>query len=138
MDTKKLIAHLFATLCTKQMPPLDLLKGILPTISYKRPKECTPHHTHIAIIYKRGKVLSIGINKLGSRSRGCGWNKVSIHAEVDAIKSLGDVSKLRGANLMVVRINRLDEIVYSKPCESCQCVLEKCMKTYGLGNVYYS
>jgi hypothetical protein len=120
------------------MPPLNLLIGILPTISYKRPKDCTPHQTHIAIIYKRGKVLSVGINKLGTRSRGCGWNTVSIHAEIDAIKDLGDISKLRGASLIVVRINRLDEIVYSKPCASCQCVLEKCMKIHGLRNVYHS
>jgi len=120
------------------MYPLELIESILHTIPYKKPKHMTPYQSHVAIIYKRGKILSIGINKSGTRSRGCGWNDLSIHAEIMAIKNIGDTSKLKGANLVIVRINRLDEIVYSKPCTSCQCVLEKCMKQYGLGNVYYS
>ena len=93
---------------------------------------------HLAMIYKRGKILSFGTNRLGGRQNGCGWNDLSLHAEIMAIKNAGDTSKLRGANLIVVRISPAGEIVYSKPCERCQLVLEKCIKMYGLRYVYYS
>ena len=120
------------------MLPLYLLEAILPTVSYKKTKYSVLKHTHIAIIYKRGKILSIGINKLGTRSRGCGWNTLSIHAEIMAIKNIGDTKKLQGASMFVVRINSLDELLFSKPCNSCSCILEKCMREYGLNKVYYS
>jgi tRNA(Arg) A34 adenosine deaminase TadA len=120
------------------MYPLSLLESILDTVSYKKTKYVFPKQSHVAIIYKRGKILSIGVNKIGSRSRGCGWDDLSIHAEIMAIKNVGDTSKLKGANLLIVRYNNLNEIMYSKPCTRCMCVLEKCMKQYGLGRVYYS
>jgi hypothetical protein len=120
------------------MYPLILLESILNTVSYKKTKHMSPKQCHVAIIYKRGKILSIGINKIGTRSRGCGWNDLSIHAEIMAIKNIGDMSKLRGAKLLIVRYNTMDEIQYSKPCDHCRCILEKCMKQYGLRTVYYS
>ena len=120
------------------MIPIYLLENILEFIPYRRTSYTVLKQTHVAILYKRGKVLSIGINKVGSRSRGCGWNDLSIHAEIMAIKMVGDMQKLRGASMLVVRINTADEFVYSKPCSHCRHVLEKCMKSYGLNKVYYS
>jgi deoxycytidylate deaminase len=117
---------------------MDLLTNILDTIPYQRTKHSSLKHSHVAMLYKRGKVLAIGINKVGSRSRGCGWNKMSIHAEMMAIKDIGDTSKLRGASMLVVRINSADEFVNSKPCDHCTHVLEKCIRQYGLNKVYYS
>jgi deoxycytidylate deaminase len=120
------------------MIPLQLLESILHTIPYKKSKDMTPKQSHVAILYKRGKILSTGVNKLGSRSRGCGWDTASIHAEIMAIKKVGDISKLRGASLLVVRYNQLDELCPSKPCENCQRILTKCMNQHGLLNVYHS
>ena len=120
------------------MIPLYLVERIMNTIPYKRYTTSFLKQSHIAIVFKRKKILSIGLNKVGTRSRGCGWNDLSIHAEVMAIKNMGDISKLRGASILVVRINALDEFVYSKPCTNCTCFLEKCMKQYGLEKVYYS
>jgi tRNA(Arg) A34 adenosine deaminase TadA len=120
------------------MYPLQILESILDTIPYKKSKNMSPKQSHVAIIYKRGKILSSGTNRLGSRSRGCGWDDLSIHAEIMAIKNIGDISKLRGANLLIVRFNNSDQLMNSKPCDKCQCILEKCMKQYGLLNVYYS
>jgi cytidine deaminase len=94
---------------------------------------------HVAIIIKRGKILEIASNSLGSRSRGAGYGERTIHAERAVIKKIGDTSKLNGATLVVIRIMKgTKEIGNSEPCHSCRRHLEKCMKNYGLKCVYYS
>ena len=99
-----------------------------------------PHRTHYhqAIITKRNKVLAIAHNSLGSRSSGAGYSKQTIHAERAVVKSLGDLSQLRGATLIVYRFNAHNELRDSKPCSECQIFLDKCMKEYGLHKVVYS
>jgi hypothetical protein len=99
------------------------------------------HNTqaHIAVVIHRGKVLSVASNSVGSRSRGCGYQERTIHAERAVLKKVGDTSKLNGAILVVIRISKgLKEIVNSEPCHSCKCHLEKCMRQHGLRQVYYS
>jgi hypothetical protein len=101
----------------------------------------TPKHTtsfHIAILYKRGKILAMASNAVGSRSKGCGYSKNTIHAERAVLKKIGDVSLLRGAELFVVRLNRTNNTLGSEPCHSCKMHLTKCMREYGLKRVYYS
>jgi len=94
---------------------------------------------HIAAVINRGKVLAVASNSIGSRSRGCGYQERTIHAERAAIKKVGDMSKLNGAILVVIRISKgLREVVNSEPCHSCRCHLEKCMREHGLRQVYYS
>ena len=94
---------------------------------------------HIAIILQRGKVLAVASNSIGSRSKGAGYHTRTIHAERAAIKKVGDTSKLNGAVLIVIRVMKgTGEIGNSEPCHSCKCHLEKCMKEYGLRQVYYS
>ena len=94
---------------------------------------------HIAVVMKRNNVLAVASNSSGSRSRGCGYAERTIHAERAVLKKIGDVRQLQGAILIVLRISRgLKEIVNSEPCHACKCHLEKCMKEYGLRNVYYS
>jgi hypothetical protein len=96
-------------------------------------------HAHIAVVMKRNKVLAVASNSIGSRSRGCGYAERTIHAERAVLKKIGDIRQLQGAILFVIRISRgLKEIVNSEPCHACKCHLEKCMKEYGLRNVYYS
>lgn len=94
---------------------------------------------HIAIILQRGKVLAVASNSIGTRSKGAGYHTRTIHAERAAIKKVGDISKLNGATLVVIRVMRgTGEIGNSEPCHSCKCHLEKCMKEYGLRQVLYS
>ena len=99
---------------------------------------------HVALVVMRGKVLASATNRNGSRSSGSGYSSHSIHAEKNVIKQLGDISKLRGADLYVMRVSRdikkcgAERFLYSKPCEQCQIFLEKCMKEYGLKNVYFT
>lgn len=99
---------------------------------------------HVAIIAKRGKILATATNRNGSRSSGSGYSNHSIHAEKNAVKQLGDISKMRGCDLYVMRISRDHEkedkmkFMNSKPCEECQMFLEKCMREYGLNRVYFT
>ena len=95
-------------------------------------------HLHYARIEKHGKEIASSRNRVGSRSRGCGYSNQTIHAERAVVKSLGDVSQLRGCILTVIRVNKRGQIMNSKPCASCVKFLEKCIKKYGLLKVMYS
>ena len=104
----------------------------IPTI---HPLNTSMHH---AIILRGNKILASAFNKVGSRSRGSGYSEKTIHAEVNVVKSLGDMSLLRGATLIVVRHGSDGTLKSSKPCRSCHNFLEKCMAEYGLRKVIYS
>lgn len=93
---------------------------------------------HVAFVLKRNKILGIATNRIGSRSRGCGYSTRTIHAERAVLKKV-DRRDLRGAELIVVRLsnNRLD-LKGSEPCHSCKCHLQKCFEEDGLRAVYYS
>lgn len=95
-------------------------------------------YIHIAIIVKRKKIISIAYNQIGSRQSGCGYSDFTIHAERNAIKQLGDFTKLNGASLYVIRISKQDNLLNSEPCHDCCIFIKKCQKNYGLKNVYYS
>lgn len=100
------------------------------------------HNTsvHLAVLVRRGKVIATASNRVGTRSRGCGFSNMTIHAEVNVIKSLGDNTRIKGCDLYVMRIpkNCGKGFMGSKPCHSCEVFLTKCMKEYGLNNVYYT
>jgi hypothetical protein len=96
-------------------------------------------NVHIAILIKRGKVIAVSANQIGSRAKGAGYSMATMHAEKAVVKSLGDITQLRGAHMIVVRLGREDcQWVGSKPCHSCMLFLDKCMNQYGLKRVYYS
>jgi hypothetical protein len=103
--------------------------------------------THVAAVVKRGKLLSVGTNRAGNRSLGSGFSDYSLHAERAAVKALGDLSLLRGADLYVVRIPHsghrregkgCSDLLYSRPCHECTVFLEKCMRVWGLRRVLYT
>ena len=87
-------------------------------------------HNHVAMIFHGRKVLAIGQNRVMSRGQGSTF-RMTIHAEADAIRSLGDYQKLRGCKLVVIRIAP-SGIANSRPCPSCYALLQKCIKEYGL------
>jgi len=99
---------------------------------------------HIAVLVKRGKVIASATNRFGTRSRASGFSERSIHAEKNVVKELGDISLMRGADMLVMRFSRNSKLegherfLGSKPCPSCAIFLEKCMREYGLKNVYYT
>ena len=101
-------------------------------------------NVHIAILVRRGKILAEASNRIGSRSRGSGYSCQTIHAEKNVVKDLGDISQIRGADMYIMRISKdkkkegYDKFLGSAPCSECQIFLEKCMREYGLKNVYYT
>ena len=98
---------------------------------------------HVAALMRRGKIVAYATNGFGSRSRGSGYSASSIHAERNVIKEFGNVHELRGLDMYVVRISRnyksegTNQFIGSKPCCQCKVFLDKCMREYGLKNVYY-
>ena len=98
---------------------------------------------HVAMLVRRGKILAVASNRLGSRSQGCGFSNYTIHAERNVVKQFGDLSKLKGCDLFVMRIvqNKMSGEKFfgnSEPCHECKVFLEKCQTEYGLKNVYYT
>jgi deoxycytidylate deaminase len=101
--------------------------NILSQLSRYTTKHCT--NNHVAMIFHGRKVLAIGQNRIQSRGRG--KHSKTIHAEADAIRSLGDHQKLRGSRLVVIRIAP-SGIINSAPCIACRSLIDKCVKTYGM------
>ena len=124
-------------------PPL-LDKFLNDSRTSRLPKNhCTK--LHIAIVVKRGKILAEATNKVASRSNGASsrGSQSYIHAERNVLRTLGDLSKLRGADMYVMRLaggcNDTDvKFKYSQPCPECTVLLNKCMREYGLRNVYFT
>lgn len=75
-----------------------------------------------------GSVLATGDSKLLSNPAQCEFlsgmpkPKVSLHAEIDALKRCGNSHK---ATLFIARIGRNDKIGMAKPCQSCQDSIKK-------------
>jgi hypothetical protein len=98
---------------------------------------------HVAVLMKRGKIIAQATNEFGSRSRGSGYSDRSIHAERNVVKEIGNIQNIRGAEMYVVRLSRNvnctdSPFAGSKPCAECAVFLGKCMREYGLKNVYYT
>ena len=98
---------------------------------------------HVAMLVKRGKILTVASNRIGSRSQGCGFSKYTIHAERNVIKEFGDISKLKGCDLYVMQIKQHRGstercFANSAPCRDCEIFLRKCQRRYGLRHVYYT
>ena len=94
---------------------------------------------HVAAIYGRGGVLlGLATNRVGSRSSGAGFSDQTIHAERAVMKAVGDVSLLRGATLVVIRVTKAGKPAYSAPCSECSAAIEAAMRKYGLRRVVHS
>ena len=112
--------------------PLWIYKYVSSDIMSQKIRYTTKHRTsnHVAILFIGRKVIAIGQNRLGDRR--------TVHAEMDVIREVGDTAKIRGATLLVIRIGPQGNLLNSAPCTACQCLLEKCKKTYGLKSFLHS
>jgi len=96
-------------------------------------------YIHIAILMKGKRIIAIAKNKVGTRTQGCGYANMTIHAEIAVIKKVGDLKALKGLQLIVLRYGpQMKDWTNSKPCSHCRLILEKIMREYGLQKVYYS
>jgi hypothetical protein len=113
---------------------------LLASVFIKGMEFMNVHNTefHVATLRRRGRLIATSRNKIGTRSRGSGWDHMTLHAERAVVKTLGDISQLRGCTLEVIRLNKSNEVRNSKPCSDCECFLRKCIREYGLRRVVYS
>lgn len=94
------------------------------------------------VIVKRGRVISIGFNHYGL-SPFSGIH--ATHAEIDALNKCRNKKLLNNASMYIVRINNksggprgTNTILSGKPCSECAVKINKMIKQYGLGRVYYT
>jgi hypothetical protein len=88
---------------------------------------------HFAMVYNgNGKLLCAARNRPMTRASGCGADFHTIHAEMAALKRLGDLRRLAGCTLVVARITPAGNLASSKPCKSCEKKLMLMMKRYCL------
>lgn len=83
---------------------------------------------HGALVIKHGKVLGASPNLYRNDAR-IDWRNASVHAEAAALRRARYPKK---ATVVVARINRNGEARLSKPCVSCQALLDelKCNVIY--------
>lgn len=118
------------------MPKIDkVIEELAENVPSKKQRPMSTHY-HIALIMKRGKVLTWATNKCKTRSKTPCSGGYTIHAERNAIRQLGDHSKLKGSTMLVVRVLSNGSFGQSKPCETCTPHLKKCMDLYGMKVLY--
>ena len=94
---------------------------------------------HLAFVYdRRGARLAVKSNRPGNRSCGAGYDKYTIHAERAALRSVGDVSLLRDATLIVMRFDGQGRLRLSAPCHACCRHIQAAISKHGLKRVMYS
>lgn len=95
------------------------------------------HHKsrHGCIIFKGSRILSTGFNQLRHCSKldkkYLKWVG-SLHAEQATI--LFNQSDLKRSSLLVIRLNNMGQLMYSKPCKVCEALI----RDVGITKIYYS
>lgn len=89
---------------------------------------------HLAVVCGRdGAVLASAWNKCCTRSKcGCGSSDYTMHAEMAALKKLGDLRRLRGSIMLVARVTRGGSFAASSPCPECRVKLLSVCEKWGL------
>ncbi len=91
---------------------------------------------HVAAIFKKNQLISIGWNTLKTHPKTIGfypYHQKATHAEALACIR-GKLEDYSGHDLIVARINNNGHTDFSKPCRFCQ----KYISWLGFDNVYYS
>ena len=97
-----------------------------------------PDHRHGAVLVRGGSVINWSTNRnrvqrwaQKFRAHGCGH--ATHHAELGAILGVAR-EKTQGADVYVVRVNKRDNLLLSKPCPMC----EEVLRHVGVKRVFYS
>jgi deoxycytidylate deaminase len=89
---------------------------------------------HGAVLYRRGKVISIGYNQKKTHPKAQRFYEFPyLHAEMHCLVR-ADEDDATNASIACVRINRNGDLMNSKPCPACM----SAMKSYGISYVVYS
>lgn len=88
---------------------------------------------HGACLVYGDQILSTGVNKRFTVRLNDNVLPLTIHAEVDALSNLHP-KYLKGLDILVIRVNKSGQLVYSRPCNSC---IDK-LSRKGIRKAYYS
>lgn len=104
-------------------------------ISYALEPNRNGTYFHCAAIFKRNKILSIGINSFKTHPLAIkyGYREPTVHAELQAAIKLG-LTNCSGLSIAVLRIGRNNKLAMSKPCVHCS----KLISDLGFKNVYFT
>ncbi len=75
-------------------------------------------HKHAACLLHGGKNYVCGINKYFTVRINDNPFRIGVHAEMDALASCSP-RLIKGMDILVIRINRAQKLMYSRPCSSC-------------------
>lgn len=77
-------------------------------------------HQHGAVVYKSGRVLAAGINRMRNEHPTMEMDPLDymVHAEVTALHRLTQ-KNIKGSTVYVARVNRKGDSMFSKPCREC-------------------
>lgn len=94
----------------------------------------TEKHMHGAVLYKSGRVLSVGVNvhRNSHPTMEIPYGAYTVHAEQAALRAVGDAFE-RGSTLYVVRVGA-KSLLNSHPCNSC--IVD--LICYGIDRVVFS
>lgn len=101
-----------------------------------KPSKQTLRAFHVAAIYKKNKLISIGFNCKKTHPKVIKYGypyPVAIHAETLSVIR-GKLENYKGFELFVIRISNENKIVLSRPCSFC----EKLIKLMQFDRVYFS
>jgi len=105
-------------------------------IAIEESKKSTHQQRCAAVIFKRNKIISKGFNTSQKSTKHLKkkfqkWPG-TIHAEVDAI--IKAKTDLKRCSILVVRINKNEQLRLAKPCKYCQMYLEY----IGIRKIFYT
>jgi deoxycytidylate deaminase len=125
------------------------MHSVIDHLIEKHPKGSnkSKSYHHIACTIKHDCICTIGTNDSDETYPGCCY---SVHAEMAAILKLPPKKSRRGRrrktkklekfDLVVIRINRYNQLLNSKPCIQCLTFIRFKMNTmaFKMENIYYS
>jgi tRNA(Arg) A34 adenosine deaminase TadA len=90
-----------------------------------------------AVLFRGKRILSSGHNEIRCNGKIHPQYKEfnnNIHAEQACILNLKDWSKANNANILIIRLSRLENLSLAYPCPMCQSMI----KHVGINKVFYS
>lgn len=113
---------------------MDRMRDLLEPLKGMAMRSCV-QLKHGACIFKSGKAMAFGLNKYIHYRAVDGYHKIpmTIHAEMDALSNIHS-KYTKGMDMLIIRINRMGTLLYSRPCSSCI----KKMQQKGIRRAYYS
>ncbi len=101
-------------------------------LEHARKRRLNTENHWCAVLDPRGRMVACAWNKAMTPSTGCGASAHTMHAEIAAIKRLGDLTQLANCVLVVARFTPGGGLASSSPCAQCRRKLRKMFARYRL------